>query len=408
MARQPGRAFSRDELLDAVWGAGYLAGSNVVDQAMAGLRRKLGDEPRSPTYIQTVTGVGYRLRAPGRRPLRFPLRGRALGAVIALGLAGLAAALAVWLIDSGSTQGEPRQSTVAFHATARLTDPGRLTGADCGEDLVVSGARSESTVTGDIAGRMEATSTSRLYQGTDCLSGVSDTELVLTDEEGNTLQGTGHAPVITYRLPDMPDEAVNHQNSSITITGGSGKYAGVRGNGVCDTLSRSTLVEDKLSASSESDCVWTLTFPAGDGTLPATSGPLLDLSASPTEISVFGNDIAVPSQARFLVLIGSADDHSLNDIVLTLPEPQDADIQARAVCGALASAVCARDSAQAPPRGARSWQIGDLAAGEQLQFEFTMQLLASRADQISVHVQLDADGLARPLKSREIEMEIVR
>src|SRR3972149_4525590 len=43
MARQPGRAFTRDELLDSVWGSGYLAGSNVVDQARTGRRPQLGD-----------------------------------------------------------------------------------------------------------------------------------------------------------------------------------------------------------------------------------------------------------------------------------------------------------------------------------------------------------------------------
>jgi hypothetical protein len=408
MARQPGRAFSRDELLDAVWGTGYLAGSNVVDQAMAGLRRKLGDEPRAPTFIETVTGVGYRLRAPRRRVLSARLIFAALAAGAVIAASALAIGLAFWLADSESTEGRFREGTVSFHATAHLTDPGKVTGFDCSEDLVVTDSQSESVVTGDIAGRMVATSTSRLYQGTDCLSGVSDTELLLTDAEGDTLTGSGHAPVITYRLPDMPDEAVNHQNSSILITGGTGKYAGVRGDGVCDTLSRSTLVEDQLSASSESDCTWTLTYPGDDGTLPSTSGPLLDLSASPAEIAVFGGDIAVPSQARFLVLVRSGDDRPLNDIVLTLAEPEGADIQARAVCGARVDEVCSNDSDGAPPRGSRSWRLGDLPAGEEAQFEFTMQLLAAESRSLSVRVDLDAHGLAQPLESREIKMKVVR
>src|SRR3972149_6719787 len=59
MARQPGRAFTRDELLDSVWGPGYLAGGNVVDQGVTGLRRKLADDPRHPTFIEPGPGVGY-------------------------------------------------------------------------------------------------------------------------------------------------------------------------------------------------------------------------------------------------------------------------------------------------------------------------------------------------------------
>jgi len=330
----------------------------------------------------------------------------AVGAGLLLALAALAAGLAIWLTGSESTEGEPRRSTVRFHATARLTDPGIVTGADCSEDLVVTGSQSESTVTGDIAGRMTATSTSRLYQDTGCLSGVSDSELVLTHDDGGRLEGSGRAPVITYRLPGMPNEAVNHQTVSITITGGSGKYAGVRGDGLCDTLSRSTLVGDQLDATSESDCVWTLSFPSDGQALPATSGPLVDLSASPTELSVFGRELAVPNQARFLVVIRSPDDSPLEDIVLTLPEPEDAIIQARIVCGAKRDALCAQDSAGAPPRGSRSWEIGDLQAKAERRVEFVMQLLDAGAKVLPVYVQIDAMGLAQPLKSREIEIRV--
>jgi hypothetical protein len=281
-----------------------------------------------------------------------------------------------------------------------------VTGADCSDDLVVTGSRSESTVTGDISGLMTATSTSRLYRDTDCLSGVSDTELILTDDDGGTLEGVGRAPVITYRLPDMPDESVNHQTVSITVTGGSGKYAGVRGDGVCDTLSRSTLVGDQLSATSESDCVWTLSFPPDGGALPATSGPLVDLSASPTKISVFGREDGIPSQARFLVVIRSPDDKPLKDIVLTLPEPEEATIQARAVCGAKRDTLCAQDGAGAPPRGSRSWKIADLGPKTERRVEFVMQLLYASGKVLPVYVQVDAAGLAQPLRSREIEFEV--
>jgi DNA-binding response OmpR family regulator len=51
---------TRDEILDALWGADYLADSNVVDQHIRHLRTKLHDPWRRPRYITTVRGHGYR------------------------------------------------------------------------------------------------------------------------------------------------------------------------------------------------------------------------------------------------------------------------------------------------------------------------------------------------------------
>lgn len=58
LLRNPGRAFSRAYLLDAVWGENYVTGDRSVDNAVLRLRRKLGDLGEA---IETVWGVGYRL-----------------------------------------------------------------------------------------------------------------------------------------------------------------------------------------------------------------------------------------------------------------------------------------------------------------------------------------------------------
>ncbi len=58
LMRNPGRAFSRDYLLDAVWGEAYVVGDRSVDNAVLRLRRKLGSLADA---IETVWGVGYRL-----------------------------------------------------------------------------------------------------------------------------------------------------------------------------------------------------------------------------------------------------------------------------------------------------------------------------------------------------------
>lgn len=410
MAQNQGRAFSRDELLDAVWGPGYLAGSNVVDQAVAGLRRKLSDDPRHPTFIETVTGVGYRLRADQERTVQSRMRVPVLVAAgtAVLALAGLGSGLGIWLSGSESSQGEGPQEVVRFHSSARVTNQGEVSGADCSEDLIVSDAESVAELTGDLVGELVAVSTSRLYQSTDCLSGVSESTMVFTDDEENTIVATSQAPIITYRLPDVPDTAVNHQSVSVTIAGGSGKYADLRGEGSCTALSLSHLVEDQLEASSESDCEWTLRFPSDGERQSVLAGLALDFSASPARLSMFGQENGVPSQGRFLAIVRNGGDTPLEDAVLTLSQPEGATIQARATCGGASDELCLQDAEGAPPRGARMWEVGDIPAGEERRFELTMQLLDAAGDEIRVRLELDAEGLAQPLRSREIRIEVVR
>jgi two-component system response regulator MtrA len=63
LARHPDRVLSREKLLERVWGYDYLGDSRLVDMAINRLRTKLGDDPKSPRYIATVRGAGYRFIA---------------------------------------------------------------------------------------------------------------------------------------------------------------------------------------------------------------------------------------------------------------------------------------------------------------------------------------------------------
>jgi two-component system alkaline phosphatase synthesis response regulator PhoP len=67
LAEQSGRVFSRDQLLEQVWGRNFIGIDRVVDPHIVALRRKLGDDSNTPTIIQTVRGVGYKF--VGRRSL---------------------------------------------------------------------------------------------------------------------------------------------------------------------------------------------------------------------------------------------------------------------------------------------------------------------------------------------------
>jgi DNA-binding response OmpR family regulator len=64
MMTHPDELITRERLLDAVWGWDYPAGTRAVDTRIAELRRALGDEAEEPRFIETVTGEGYRYRAP--------------------------------------------------------------------------------------------------------------------------------------------------------------------------------------------------------------------------------------------------------------------------------------------------------------------------------------------------------
>jgi len=63
LARHPGRAFSRGELLQRVWGAGFDGYEHTVNSHINRLRTKIEDDPRDPRRIVTVWGVGYRFEA---------------------------------------------------------------------------------------------------------------------------------------------------------------------------------------------------------------------------------------------------------------------------------------------------------------------------------------------------------
>ena len=60
-AREPGRVYTREDLLDNVWGQGYHGYEHTVNTHINRLRGKIERDPAHPRYLQTVWGVGYRL-----------------------------------------------------------------------------------------------------------------------------------------------------------------------------------------------------------------------------------------------------------------------------------------------------------------------------------------------------------
>jgi DNA-binding response OmpR family regulator len=61
LARQPGRVYTRSQLLDAIHGSAFESYERAIDAHVKNLRRKLEADPRRPRLLLTVHGVGYRL-----------------------------------------------------------------------------------------------------------------------------------------------------------------------------------------------------------------------------------------------------------------------------------------------------------------------------------------------------------
>jgi DNA-binding response OmpR family regulator len=65
LVSRPGRALTRDQILDAVWGQEIMVNDRSVDRCITTLRAKIEEEPHHPTYIETIRNIGYRF-APNR------------------------------------------------------------------------------------------------------------------------------------------------------------------------------------------------------------------------------------------------------------------------------------------------------------------------------------------------------
>jgi DNA-binding response OmpR family regulator len=61
LASHPGRVFSRDQLMDRIWGYSSAVDTGTVTVHVRRLREKIETDPAHPRHLQTVWGVGYRL-----------------------------------------------------------------------------------------------------------------------------------------------------------------------------------------------------------------------------------------------------------------------------------------------------------------------------------------------------------
>jgi two-component system response regulator ResD len=65
LASSPGKVFSRDVLLNQVWGYDYYGDARTVDVHIGTLRKKLESQPSTPRWVKTVWGIGYKFDESG-------------------------------------------------------------------------------------------------------------------------------------------------------------------------------------------------------------------------------------------------------------------------------------------------------------------------------------------------------
>jgi TolB-like protein/DNA-binding winged helix-turn-helix (wHTH) protein len=118
LAETPGEVVSIEALLNQVW-SGVVVTPDSVYQAVAALRRLLGDDAKQPAYIVTVPRLGYRLVAPVEplagapavpRPARASSR---MYAVLALGILIVVGSLTYYLIAARNTAGQAATDSAA-------------------------------------------------------------------------------------------------------------------------------------------------------------------------------------------------------------------------------------------------------------------------------------------------------
>jgi DNA-binding response OmpR family regulator len=65
LSARPRMAFTREQLIETVWGASWVGDEHLVDVHIGHLRRKLGDDAAEGRYVRTVRGIGYRMGGGG-------------------------------------------------------------------------------------------------------------------------------------------------------------------------------------------------------------------------------------------------------------------------------------------------------------------------------------------------------
>lgn len=138
LARSAGRVVTRDELFAAAW-PGAVVGDEALTQSINKLRRALGDDSRSPAYIETISKRGYRLVAPVGAPGGARSRRHRAGKGVAVGLSILAIAVGAWWWMDEPRQAAPVTDTAREPWVTVTVQPFQFIGNDPSQAYLAQG-----------------------------------------------------------------------------------------------------------------------------------------------------------------------------------------------------------------------------------------------------------------------------
>jgi DNA-binding winged helix-turn-helix (wHTH) protein len=401
LLRHGGRAVSRQELLDEIWGTGYSPESNVVDVVVASLRRKLGDDRRRPRYIVTVPAVGYRMRgeagrARPRRWLLYAVAMFAAGGLIAVPLVALGA------FRSGGSEvggaagvGVGEGVEIVLVVETRSIRSPSLTGDCRDEDLKVSGWQSEGTVSGGLNGTVESDLSGSLFFTAACLAGAAKGTMVLIDGSGDRLETVIDSMLSVVRLRPPPSASAVETSDILTVVGGTGRFANARGYGTCQTTAiiEYSMSPFSLNSASRGHCRLTL---VDAGTFPARVALTVRLVANPTSVGLVGTgDPSKPAATYALVLYRNEGQRDLRNLTLTLLPVEGVSIKA-----------VSRTGEGEPDPALRTWRLPDLRAGERQVFDFSVQFESTDRREVPLVVRLSSPDMERPVESEPFTVEV--
>jgi len=403
LLRHQNRAVYRQELLDEVWGEGYSPESNVVDVVVGSLRRKLGDDRRRPRYIITVPGVGYRMRGPAAasRSRRWLLYSSPVLALVGAGII-------VWLLvalgvfgsgegDAGTADvtGDGESDEIVLVIEMRSTSSPPLIGDCQSEDRTVSGWESAGSMSGDLNGTAETDLSGRLFYTAGCLAGAAKGTMVLVDASGDKLEMVIDRIFSVVQLRPPPAPAAMEGSDVLTVAGGTGRFADIKGYGTCQTTELLEYSESPLSLSSasRSHCRLTLSDAGASSTRASLS---VRLVANPTQVSLVGAPDPSKSAATYvLVLYRNEGQRDLSNLTLTL-------LPVEGVTMRVTSRAVEGDAD--PP--IRTWRLPDLRAGDRQMFDFSVQFESTDRPDVPLVVRLSSPDMETPVESDPFTIEI--
>ena len=296
--------------------------------------------------------------------------------------------------SSSVSHAEPPQMAIGYKASSIA----RITGGDCKtNDLVIEG-NVDGEVTGDVPGHVAGNGVVTVYVADNCQTGYSKTELVLTDANGNTLNGTLEGPLNALTLftqSNSEPTKAGYGASVFTIIGGTGLYEGATGTAACNGVITGHFQPDgSVLADTEGDCRGQLVTKAN--VLVTPESLLVQLAATPLKVALSTDTSGSSNTIGLAVVYGNTLDTTQRGLTLRIPVPPGATMFASTLGELHAS------------EGERIWKLPDVGPNELKRFEFRLKITAAQGASVPLTAEINGEGFPHPITSNLITIEVTQ